>query len=284
MKDRPAYRSYSQLTTWMTCGEQYRLTRRVGIKEKPSVWLPGGTAFHNTSEYIDHGTLLNGSIEQTWLREWNAAVADQLKRLHNEDGLWSVSLPPEWSDVTQWRAAAKGKEDYDWWTKAGLKFCEDYARWRDTSELEIFDDTAGMGLLIEADLMPILSNVPVKMFPDRIMVDKYGQLLVVDLKTGSKPIDSSLQLGVYKVGVEKLLGVPIDWGAFYMARKGQLDNPMPLAQWTEDRIGSLFAVFDRQEKAGEYLPNIGSHCKYMCSVKANCVYQGGTRHPDDNEE
>jgi hypothetical protein len=131
--------------------------------------------------------------------------------------------------------------------------------------------------------MPILHGVPVKMFPDRIMVDQHGQLLVVDLKTGSKPIESSLQLGVYKVGVEKLLGLTVEWGAFYMARKGQLDPPLSLNQWTEDRIGSLFQMFDMQERAGHYLPNIGSHCKFMCSFKNNCVYVGGTRHPDDED-
>lgn len=279
MRDRPDYRSYSQLTEFMKCGESYRLSRRVGIKEAPSVWLPGGTAFHNTTEHIDHDTLLNGSIEQTWLREWHTAIEDQLNRLKGDDGLWSVSLPPEWSDPSKWRAAAKGKEDLAWWAKAGLDMANNYAIWREQSNLQVYwhGDTP----LIEADLMPILAGVPVKMFPDRIMVDQHGQLIVVDLKTGSKPIKSSLQLGVYKVGVEKLLGVSVEWGAFYMARKGQLDPPMKLDQWTEDRIGTLFAVFDKQERAGEYLPNIGTHCDYMCGVKQYCVFQGGTKHPED---
>jgi hypothetical protein len=156
----------------------------------------------------------------------------------------------------QLAGCSKGKETLEWWVKAGLKFCEDYAVWRDQSDLQIFWD--GDTALIEAELMPILNGVPVKMFADRIMVDQHGQLLVVDLKTGSKEIASSLQLGVYKVGVEKLLGVTIEWGAYYMARKGALDNPLPLGHWTEDRIGSMFAAFDRQERAGEYLPNIGS--------------------------
>lgn len=272
MKDRPAYRSYSQLDTFIKCGEQFRLQRRVGIKEQPSWWLPGGTAFHNTTEYIDHDTLLNGSIEQTWLREWSAACTEQLER---------IDVGSEWRDTSTWRAANRKKEDGQWWRENGLIFAQDYAKWRESNPLQVadFDGTA----LIEAELMPMLHGVPVKMFPDRIMVDQHGQLIVVDLKTGSKAIDSSLQLGVYKVGVEKLMGVSIEWGAYYMARKGALDNPLPLGHWTEDRIGSLFAAFDRQERAGEYLPNIGPNCKYMCSMKQWCVYQGGDRHPDDYE-
>jgi hypothetical protein len=53
MKDRPPYRSYSQLTEYMKCGESFRLSRRVGVKEQPSWWLPGGTAFHTATERYD---------------------------------------------------------------------------------------------------------------------------------------------------------------------------------------------------------------------------------------
>jgi hypothetical protein len=281
VKDRPAYRSYSQLDQWMTCGEQFRLARRVGIKEKPSVWLPGGTAFHTTSEHIDHDTLLDGSIQRTWEAEFDKAIQAQLDSLKTDD-LWTVGYPPEWRDPKQWRAADKGKEDLDWWRVTGAAWCQGYADWRESSQLEIYEH--GDVTLIETELMPILHGVPVKMFPDRIMVDRHGQLLVVDLKTG-KPANlsaSGFQFGVYKVGVEKLLGVSIEWGAYYASRKGELMPPIPIGHWTEDRVGSLFAMFDRQERAGEYLPNIGSHCKYMCSFKAHCVYQGGTRHPEDD--
>jgi putative RecB family exonuclease len=268
MKDRPAYRSYSQLTEWMKCGESFRLTRRIGIKEQPSVWLPGGTAFHNTSEHIDHDTLYQESIKQTWLSEWRAAVQAQID-----------SAPDEYKDPADWRVAGRGKETMAWWEEQGAKWAQMYADWRTRSGLTVFVD--GDRVLIEAELMPILGDVPVKMYPDRIMVDQHGQLLVVDIKTGASEQPSSLQLGVYKVGVEKLLGLPVEWGAFYNARKGELTPPVRLDQWTEERIGALFATFDKQERAGEYLPNIGSHCKYMCSVRKWCVYQGGTPHPED---
>lgn len=268
MKDRPDYRSYSQLTEYMKCGESFRLSRRIGVKEQPSWWLPGGTAFHNTSEHIDHGTLVADNIQQTWLREWDAAVTAQIER-----------APDEFKDPETWRSAGKGKENGEWWRREGYTMAGKYQSWRNRSSLQVFND--GDRALIEAELMPILSGVAVKMYPDRIMVDEYGQLIVVDLKTGSSKQPSSLQLGVYKVGIEKLLGMSVEWGAFYDARKGDLVTPVRLDQWTEDRIGQLFATFDRQERAGEYLPNIGMHCAYMCSVKAWCIYQGGQRHPDD---
>lgn len=264
MKDRPPYRSYSQLTEYMKCGESFRLTRRIGVREKPSVWLPGGTAFHNTTERYDLDKLTNGSIELTWLEEWDRALAEQVDKAE-----------PEWKDPATWRVAGKGKETLEWWALNGVAWSRMYVDWRERSNLSLVENG------VEAELMPSLSGVLVKMFPDRVFVDPNGQALIVDLKTGSSEQPSSLQLGVYRVGVAKLTGLDAEWGAFYSARKGDLSPPVRLDQWTEERIGALFDTFDKQERAGQYLPNIGSHCKYMCSVKQWCVYQGGSKHPED---
>jgi hypothetical protein len=264
MKDRPGYRSYSQLTEYMKCGESFRLSRRVGVKEQPSVWLPGGTAFHNTTERYDLGTMNGMSITSVFVDEWNRAVAEQTDR-----------APAGYEDPSTWRVAGKGKESIDWWLTNAPKWCEAYVAWREASNLQLVEHG------VEAELMPELSGVLVKMYPDRIFVDEYGQALIVDLKTGSSDQPSSLQLGVYRVGVAKLTGLDAEWGAFYSARKGKLDPPVKIDHWTEERIGQLFHVFDQQERAGQYLPNIGSHCKYMCSVRNWCVYQGGTKHEDD---
>jgi hypothetical protein len=147
--------------------------------------------------------------------------------------------------------------------------------WREASGLQLIENG------VEVAMMPNLNDVMVKMYADRVFVDKYGQPLLVDLKTGSSDQPSSLQLGVYKVGLEKMTGLVAEWGAFYNARKGELYPPVRLDHWTEERIAALFLTFDQQERAGQYLPNIGQHCKYMCSVKQWCVYQGGTPHPED---
>lgn len=276
MRERPAHRSYSQLETFMLCGEQYRLTRRVGIPERPSVWLPGGSAFHTASEHYDKRHLLgNGTIEDTWNICFDDEVEQQRQRLIDE------GAPGEWWDPSNWRAANKGTEDIHWWRAAGLRFLEDYARWREQSGLTIME--YGDELLMETEMMPILHGVPVKMYPDRVMVDEYGQLLIVDMKTGSKDVKLGLQLGVYKVGLEKLLGLSADWGAYYMARKGTILAPIPLGHWTEETIGSVFATFDEQERRGEYLPRLGDHCNWKCAVKEWCKYQGGARHPEDVE-
>jgi hypothetical protein len=264
MKDRPPYRSYSQLTEYMKCGESFRLSRRVGVKEQPSVWLPGGTAFHNATERYDLDSINGLSLTSVWLEEWDRAIAEQIER-----------ADPEYKDPATWRVAGKGKETLDWWVLMGPIWLTKYVQWRESSGLQLIENG------VEVAMMPNLSDVMVKMFADRVFVDKHGQVLVVDLKTGSSDQPSSLQLGVYKVGLEKLTGLVAEWGAFYNARKGELYPPLRLDQWTEERVGRLFHTFDTMERQDIYLPNIGQHCKYMCSVKQWCVYQGGTPHPED---
>jgi hypothetical protein len=185
------------------------------------------------------------------------------------------AAPAEYKDPATWRAANRGKEDHHWWYVNGPVMCDKYVAWRESSGLQLIEHG------VEVAMMPNLSGVMVKMFADRVFVDKHGQVLVVDLKTGSSEQPSSLQLGVYKVGLEKLTGLVAEWGAFYNARKGELYPPLRLDQWTEERVGRLFLTFDTMERQDIYLPSIGQHCKYMCSVKQWCVYQGGTPHPED---
>lgn len=45
--------SYSQYNEYVGCGERYRLTRLVGVKEDPAYWFAGGSALHEATEAID---------------------------------------------------------------------------------------------------------------------------------------------------------------------------------------------------------------------------------------
>ena len=50
-------------------------------------------------------------------------------------------------------------------------------------------------------------TVPVKMALDRIMQLPDGELVVLDLKTGSRTPSTTLQLGFYSVGIEPYFGL-----------------------------------------------------------------------------
>lgn len=51
--DPIGYISYSQFTTWLQCGEKWRLTKILKVEEDPAWWLIGGTAVHVATEAID---------------------------------------------------------------------------------------------------------------------------------------------------------------------------------------------------------------------------------------
>lgn len=53
----PDYLSFSQLTTYLSCGEKYRLTRIVGVEEDPAWYFVGGSAVHSAADAIDHALL-----------------------------------------------------------------------------------------------------------------------------------------------------------------------------------------------------------------------------------
>lgn len=49
----PEYVSYSAMSTYLTCGYQYYLSRILDLEERPSVWSIGGSAFHLAAERWD---------------------------------------------------------------------------------------------------------------------------------------------------------------------------------------------------------------------------------------
>jgi len=49
----PEHTSYSSLTTWLSCGYKYYLSRIVQVEEQPSTWAIGGSAVHRATEVYD---------------------------------------------------------------------------------------------------------------------------------------------------------------------------------------------------------------------------------------
>jgi ATP-dependent helicase/DNAse subunit B len=49
----PEHISYSSLTTWLSCGWLYYLSRVLKLQEESSWWFYGGSAVHRASEEYD---------------------------------------------------------------------------------------------------------------------------------------------------------------------------------------------------------------------------------------
>lgn len=271
---RPS-RSHSQLNNYLHCGHAYYLTKIRRLAERPSVWLPGGKAFHTATEQFDLATWTDTCADdwdvEPWLNVLDEAFDVELAELRESE-----------PDETRWRTAGRktkekpNGEDVTWWREAGRGFVRDYITWRTNSIslLEIAVTPDG-GPAIELEVTLTLGGVPMRGYVDRVLRDRdTGGLLVVDLKTGSRTPDSPLQLALYSVQLEPVLGEPVVWGAFYDARKGVLADPINLRQWNTDNLGSIYSMLDKGIQAGVFLPNISSMCR-SCGIREHCIYTGG---------
>ena len=166
--------------------------------------------------------------------------------------------------------ANPNKEDVNFWQAAGPRWVDGYIAWRQHNpNWKIWtapDGNPG----IELALTPIVAGVPVKMIIDRVFeVD--GQLVICDLKTSQKTPASSLQLGFYKLGLEKTFGIEVKWGNYYMARGNGTSEMVDLDEYTHEKMEYLVEQFDKARKAGIFLPNT-NNCQYMCGLTEYCQF------------
>ena len=268
-----AHRSYSQLTSWTSCGKQYELTRIHHAPERPSWWLIGGKAFHAAIEFLNYAGELpdpddDGIVdfyqdlwEFFWDREMTAA----------EDPLYPVDMYRAGGKMTKDKP---NKEDGAWWCSVGPQMLLDYSAWLLDMEKQgwriavLPDGTMG----IETEFNVTFGDVPVKMFADLIL-RKGDDWLIVDAKTGQKP-QATGQLGLYACGMEMAYGIRPGWGGYYMARSGELTPPVDLSRFTVGMFGKQFADLDRGIRAEIFLPKVSGMCN-SCGVNRFCAAYGG---------
>ena len=194
--------------------------------------------------------------------------------------LWDKAWAKETKDLDLTTARVAGratkenpnKEDAVWWNTQGSKWVDNYISWRkNNKDWKIWTTPQGVRA-IELELNPIIADVPVKMFIDRIF-EVNGQLVIVDLKTSSRRPTSDLQLGFYKVGIEEMLGVKVNLGNYWMSRESGTGEMIDLSRYTKDMLEYFVDGFDKARKAGIFLPNLQS-CSY-CGLTEHCQFTKG---------
>lgn len=171
--------------------------------------------------------------------------------------------------------AFPNKEDETWWRANGPGMVDSWIQWRAGLESWHIWITPAGEPAIELELNGSVGGVPVKAFLDRIFIDvSTGELNLIDLKTGSREPDNQLQLGFYKVLVQKCLGVEINTGYYWMARKGGLSLPHDLTRFDEHLIGSMLQDFVKARDSGIFIPHLSSSCN-TCGVNRACYAFGG---------
>lgn len=272
----PPHFSYSSLSSYMQCGQRWFLEKVARVPEVPSWWLCGGSAVHTVTERWEHEGFNDAMVELVWKEEFDKEVEAQQARF---------------PDLTKWRTAGrktKAKpdgEDYLAWMDLGPQFVRNYIEWRTvTSPWKLWDgavtgfdpDTGEVETTtaIELALDFEVSGWKARGSIDRVFILPSGDLVVTDLKTGSRMPDSDLQLGLYAVGMEVQYGERPKYGMFYNPRKNQESQLYDLSNYTVDSLGELGVQFKRAIQNQIFLPHKSVLCGY-CPVNNGCAAYGG---------
>jgi putative RecB family exonuclease len=189
------------------------------------------------------------------------------------DGAWKKTSEehPEFSNETYSirTAGRKGaEEEEEWWYSNGLEMLKGWVNFRLNSGWKIWQSENVRGIELEIIIRP--NGIETKMVIDRIMETPRGSLAVVDLKTGKYKPSTSLQLGFYKVGAKLAYDIDVNEGYYWMARRGEMSDPIDLSFYTEDKVARLITMFDQARRSGIFIPNLNS-CN-MCGYTQECEW------------
>lgn len=281
----PDHVSHSQLSSWMTrCQKAFQLERIQKAPALPAFWLLGGSAVHEVTEELDRRGLefgldpaeLNVTLELRELFESN--FDKQIKKAEE-----ASAVPKE-----DWLAAGfRPKQDEAYWRANGPQMVGNWLTWRARTGWEIAElDEAGAAcggvpaIELALDVTSELNSVPRSILgaPDRVMVLPNGELVVVDVKSGSTTPKTVLQQGLYATMLEREFGVRPRYGTFVKVgvKAGGVHTALtPLEKYDERYFQQLFDAFRAQVETGTFLPNVGDMCD-RCGVAASCYAVGGT--------
>lgn len=276
MPEAPGHFSYSALSSYMQCGKSYELAKIRRVPEIPAWWFVGGSAVHALTEQWDREKFPDSGLDQLWQEVFEKEfLARQIK----------------YPDLSKWMAGGKRSkanpdgEDYLRWMELGPKFVRDYIAWRERTQWTLWspyecDSQEGNGyepdnLAIELMLDFEVGNWRLKGAIDRVFIyPPTGELVVADIKTGSRMPDNDLQLGTYAVGMELQYGVRPRYGMYYNPRLCKPSQLYELDRFTPEYIGSLGKQLRSGIEEGIFLPHSTNLCNF-CPVRHGCATFGG---------
>lgn len=254
--------SHSQLSGWASCGERHRLERVVRVPSLPGWALIGGSAVHEVTENYDFNRL---GVDKP-----SPDFAEILER--------RVSEAEEESGVDRSQFTASGrmskenpnKEDMGWWLRNGPLMFNRWVTFVENAPWDVWITPQGNPAVELEYNLHLPNGVTIKGFVDRVMVDQFDDLIIVDLKTGASKQPTPRQLGTYKVGLEdKYQGTQFTHGAFWDARSGVTSQKTPLNEFTLARILWQYDKVKAAKEQGIYIANPSMMCG-SCGVRKFC--------------
>lgn len=242
--------SFSRVSTFLDCGEKFRLRYVEGIKETvPAWWSIAGSAIHSATEEYDR---YNGTDPK---HLFDAAFDQQIEKARN-----FTEAP-----MDEWRFNSKG-EDGAFWQDKGPAHVANYIKWREQTQWPV--------LWIELRVEGTLAGQPYIGYIDRIFVNDDGQPIIVDIKSGSSTPYLPLQQGLYRELLLQSQGIAADLGAFFKTAPargrdgGLLTEPVDLTKYAPLLEAYTTNLATSQEQ-GLYVPKPSYFCG-SCDVRMFC--------------
>ncbi len=261
-------RSVSQLTEYITCGEKFRLNRivRPRVPKRPAAWLTMGIAIHEALEKREVKGHDNDLMED-YEAAYDRVMAEQLVEQPNLD-LWINPLRGK--NVMQCLTAYRERGQaqiirFQEWLNDPDRTSGAFSIMRDED-----DDEPWVEVPFDIDL----GGIRIIGFIDR--VEEGGH--PVDIKSGDKKNNKDLQLGVYKVAMEKQFGISPTVGQFFMTKVDGRSvfgytEFVDLTRYTEEYVTDLFLAAERGIQNEVFLPHPQDFCG-ICDVADFCREKG----------
>lgn len=260
------YLSYSSLSTYVRCSEQYKLERVMDAPRLDAWWFVGGKVVHSATEMLDKGE--SDDPIAAFNEQWELALNDLTER-----DVDLTTMPAGGRASKAW----PNREDHAWWAHNGPPMVVNYHQWRKGIFAQgwqwfMVGDEPAIEVPIEIDFAD--QQILVKGFIDRALVNPYGELVVMDLKSGSYTPDDALQLATYALGMEETYGVLPTVGYYYMTRTPVVDGPHDLSRYTREVVGGWYGNAKRGIEAEVFIPHVTNMCG-RCGVRDYCIAVGG---------
>lgn len=265
----PLYMSPSQISTLLTCGEQYRLTRKLHVPERPMWAGIGGSAVHRMTEDHDKGLDV-----QPWQHYWDEAFDEAKTRSPEFD-------PSEYYRSGRVSKAWPDKEDPAWWAENGPRFVESWKQWVKHCGFDLWECPDADGVLrpaVEVEVWYDDGTLSVRSIIDRVFVDQYGHLYIVDLKSGSHTDPWPRQLALNSLGLRSTFdGINAEdvYGGFWKARTGGVESWTWLGQYPDDWLIAQVGKARLMRDLELFVAQPTNLCNSACGVRQYCVAMGG---------
>ncbi len=274
--------SWTRLTTFTGCSEKFRLAYVEKLRDRRAAkgWFIIGTAVHETAEYaereglqydLEAATTDDGELRLAFV----ASLKEQVRAAGGPENVqWGGRSSEQWPDG----------ENLDWAMAFGPAMVENYVHLRRQDA-----ERGRIAVAVESALHPpIASGRRVDAYPDVVLTEPDGTIVVRDYKTGSGT-SSPGQLDLYGWSIRELGlfgagdGVPIRGEMAYLrpTKKEPRGRVVAYDMARIDLIPGLIALFEAAVGTGAYLPNPGAWCG-GCDVRQFCTW--GSADTDESKE